>query len=241
MTPLLAVLSSLPGFEKELRLLPFLVGRGALCIDVGASLGVYAVPMALLAGASGVVLAFEPRTGAARRLRRMAKLLRLQALQVEPAALGGTTTTSGLVVPRRGRAVPGRSYVTAGAVCEGLDDGLIGTLPVTVPVRTLDSVRGGLDRPVDFVKCDVEGFELEVFEGGRKVLERDRPVVMCELEDRHAHRYGRTVTDVLELFTDAGYVRIGPDSSTTDPRARNALFVPRERPLPATPELLHIL
>lgn len=137
--------------------------------------------------------------------------------------------------------MPGRAYLTAGAVCDGLDDGLTGTAPVTVPVRTLNAVRREIARPVDFVKCDVEGFELDVFEGGRQVLERDRPVVMCELEDRHAHRYGRTVADVLSFFDEVGYVRIEPARPTAHPPSRNVVLVPRERPLPAAAELPALL
>lgn len=237
MTALLAALSLLPGFEKELRLLPLLVRRGAVCIDVGASLGVYSIPMAVLAGASGAVLAFEPRTGAARRLRRLADVFKLEALHVEAAALGATATSSGLVVPRRRRAVPGRSYLTAGAVRDGLEDGLVGGRSVNVPVRTLDSIRSQLDRPVDFVKCDVEGFELEVFRGGRNVLCSDRPVVLCEMEERHASRYGRTVSDVVSLFADAGYVRVELGSASVDSPPRNVVFAPEERP---PPRCLHV-
>lgn len=224
MNPLLTALSLLPGFEKELRLLPLLVKRGAVCVDVGAALGAYAIPMALLAGASGAVLAFEPRSDAARRLSRIGALLGLAALRVENAALGATAQTSGLVVPRRRRAVPGRSYMTTGAVCDALDEGLLETPALEVSVHTLDHVRSRLDRPIEFVKCDVEGFELDVFQGSRRVLSEDRPVVLCEVEERHASRYGRTVADVMDLFHELGYV---VSRSTSD--ARNVLFVPSER------------
>lgn len=224
MHPLLTALSFLPGLEKELRLLPLLVKRGAVSVDVGAALGAYSIPMALLAGASGAVLAFEPRRDAAQRLRRLGALLGLAALRVENAALGATAQTSGLVVPRRRRSVPGRSYMTAGAVCDGLDEGLLGTPPQEVDVHTLDDVRADLGRPIDFIKCDVEGFELDVFRGATGVLAQDRPTVLCELEERHAARYGRTVDDVMQLFRDFDYRMPVPLAES-----RNVLFVPNER------------
>lgn len=86
-------------------------------------------------------------------------------------------------------------------------------------------MRSSLDRPIEFVKCDVEGFELDVFQGSRHVLSEDRPVVLCEVEERHASRYGRTVTDVIDLFHELDYA---VSRSTSD--ARNVLFVPVERP-----------
>lgn len=184
--------------------------------------------MALLAGASGAVLAFEPRHDAAQRLRRLGALLGLAALRVENAALGATAQTSGLVVPRRRRAVPGRSYVTAGAICDGLDEGLLGTPPLEVDVHTLDDVRADLGRSIEFVKCDVEGFEFAVFRGSPRALAEDRPVVLCELEERHAARYGRTVNDVVELFRSFDYRTPLPVAES-----RNVLFVPSEQPVHA--------
>jgi len=51
-----------------------------------------------------------------------------------------------------------------------------------VPVKTLDSAFSsfGLDR-LDFMKVDVEGFELEVFEGGRDILNEYKPDVFLEM------------------------------------------------------------
>lgn len=51
-----------------------------------------------------------------------------------------------------------------------------------VRVKRLDDCFGslGLDR-VDFIKVDVEGFELEVFEGGRQVLNDFKPIALLEM------------------------------------------------------------
>lgn len=134
MTALLSLVCLLPGFEKELRLLPLLLRPGHVCIDVGASLGIYSIPMAMLVGASGAVVAFEPRIQAASRLRRLGQVLRLSALQVQSTALSRVPGRSPLVVPGRRRAVPGRSYLAGNSVCSALDDGLrpVGSLDVTV-------------------------------------------------------------------------------------------------------------
>lgn len=229
MNALLSLLSMLPGFEKELRLLPMLLRPGRVAVDVGASLGVYSLPMAMLVGASGAVIAFEPRTDAAARLRRIASILGLSALRVESAALGATASTSTLVVPRRRWLVPGRSFISSGALHTRLDDELVPGLEVRVPITTLDEQRIKLGRPIDFVKCDVEGAEHDVFTGGYRVLTEDRPVVLCEIEDRHTARYGRTTSDVIGLFQEHGY-RQTPVGTGSPEDARNVLFVPTDRP-----------
>jgi len=53
-----------------------------------------------------------------------------------------------------------------------------GGAAVEVPLRTLDSFDF---KDVSFVKIDVEGSELEVLEGGRRTISRDRPHLLVEL------------------------------------------------------------
>jgi FkbM family methyltransferase len=61
-------------------------------------------------------------------------------------------------------------------------DGRLGHRPVTVAVRRID----GLGLEPDFVKLDVEGFELEVLRGMADTLERRRPVLLIENAGGHA-------------------------------------------------------
>ena len=41
---------------------------------------------------------------------------------------------------------------------------------------------------LDFIKCDVEGLEVPVFASMMKVLEKHRPVLLCELADDNERR-----------------------------------------------------
>lgn len=233
MTPLLlAMLSRLPGFERELRLLPWVLRPGRVAVDIGASLGVYAIPMAVLVGATGAVLAIEPRPDAARRLLRLARTLGLHHLQVQATALGARPGQHRLIIPQRRRPVPGRSFIHPGHETFGLDDRLEPGRELTVPVATLDDLVRNRHRGVDFVKCDVEGTEHEVFSGGAALLTEDRPTVLCEIEDRHTRRYGMSVRHVLDLFDRYDYRRV--DTLRLGYDGRNVLLVPRERmpPLP---------
>lgn len=226
----LTLLSMLPGVDRELRLLPYLVRAGHTCVDIGASWGLYTLPLAALAGLGGRVVALEPRTGAARSLERFADLLRLGNVVVEAKAVGSVQSLGRLVVPRRKGSVPGRSYLAEGVVHERLDDGLRPGEVRGVPVTTLDDVRRRVRRPVDFVKCDVEGAEYEVLSGGRDVFEGDRPVLLCEVEDRHARRYGRSLEAVFDRLGSTGYVHLDVPMRTHLPHGpHNHLFVPEER------------
>lgn len=228
---LLTLLSRFPGFERELRLLPNLLRPGRVAVDIGAALGVYALPMAALVGATGAVLAFEPRPQAATRIRRLASTFGFDHLQVHAAALGARPGHQQLVVPRRRRPVPGRSFLHPGSGTMALDDRLQPGRVLDVPVSTLDHARSASDRSIDFVKCDVEGAEHDVFTGGHDVLTGDRPTVLCEIEDRHARRYGGTVQRVLDLFSDYEYRPV--DLGALGCAPRNMLLIPRERSWPS--------
>lgn len=74
---------------------------------------------------------------------------------------------------------------------------------ITLPATTLDALaeRHGIDR-VDLVKCDAEGAEPEVIEGGRAVLARARQVAF----DTGAERLGQeTGEDVERLLRGLGF------------------------------------
>ena len=74
---------------------------------------------------------------------------------------------------------------------------------ITLPATTLDRLaeRHGIDR-VDLLKCDAEGAEPEVIEGGRALLARTRQVAF----DTGAERMGQETSDDVErLLKDLGF------------------------------------
>jgi FkbM family methyltransferase len=54
---------------------------------------------------------------------------------------------------------------------------------VTVHTVRLDDA---IDRPVGFIKIDVEGHEMAVLRGATRILTDDKPNILIELEERHA-------------------------------------------------------
>jgi FkbM family methyltransferase len=55
-----------------------------------------------------------------------------------------------------------------------------------VNIRRLDDLA---IHNISFIKIDVEGYELEVFEGGKETISREKPVIMIEIWGRVKDKY----------------------------------------------------
>lgn len=213
-SPLGRLVQALPSLEKEILLLREFVRPGDVCLDVGASYGVYTVPLARLVGSGGWVHAFEPRRRSATVLRTAVRALTPGNVAVHPVALGDGDGTEVIVTPRRRwfLPVPGRTFLKAGLArrADGYYRGwrreFGGAVEQPVTITTADGFveRHGIER-VAFMKVDVEGAEQRVFAGAATTLAAHRPVVLCELEDRHTRKYGTTADDVVARMRGHGY------------------------------------
>jgi FkbM family methyltransferase len=72
---------------------------------------------------------------------------------------------------------------------------------VRVPVETLDRVIPVSAR-IDFLKIDVEGGELGVFQGGVETLRRNRPVVVFECGIGGADQFGVRPEEIFQVVRD---------------------------------------
>lgn len=163
--------------------------------------------MAGLVGPAGAVHAVEPQPGPSRFVRTTGRLLGADRVTVHQLALGARAGSGTLSLPsRRGLPVHGRAFLTAGSDGLGSNVEFPHHTEVPVIVRTLDDLVDdlGLAR-LDFVKIDVEGAEASLLLGAERTLDRFRPTLMLELEDRHLERFGTTVAAVMERLADQGY------------------------------------
>lgn len=177
---------------------PELVGLGAFVrpgdevIDVGAALGMYTIPLAALVGRTGRVSSFEPQPRGIFTVRLLRVITGPHRGRVTRTAMGPSIGTSTIVVPfLRGFPIFGHGHVAGRA-----DDGDGRQVRTRTPMTTIDAwcARNGISG-VSFIKVDVEGFEPAVIEGAGATIDRDRPVLLLEIEDRHLARYGRTAAD----------------------------------------------
>ncbi|MGH9198521.1 MAG: FkbM family methyltransferase, partial [Acidimicrobiia bacterium] len=110
---------------------------------------------------------------------------------------------------------------------------IAGTRFVTerVEARTLDELVTDHGLDPGLVKVDVEGVEHMVFEGGRGMFVKHRPVVVSELSDYLLRRNGSSALEVVSFFEGLDYAVVDPLHPSIKPGFRefgDIVCVPRE-------------
>ncbi len=207
-----------------------LVRPGDVAFDIGANVGLHSVLLSRLVGPTGHVAAFEPNAALVPNLRRTLR-------QLENASLFDCALSDGVG--------PAQFFVPADNMKASLanwtdraTDGI--AREVTCQQTRLDDLLTARAVPQpDFIKCDVEGAELLVFRGARRLLDRpDAPIVLFEINGHTAAGFGldpMEAKNFLEQLRSPGYTfyQMRADGSllrlgTSNPWS-NVLAVPRSK------------
>ena len=86
--------------------------------------------------------------------------------------------------------------------------------PVVAPIVEIDDLAALLagGRPVDFIKLDLEGNEINALRGATKTLQAHRPVIVTEfgLKPDNEHLYDETLAGFAGLLDQWGYRAFAP-------------------------------
>ncbi|VTS04890.1 FkbM family methyltransferase [Tuwongella immobilis] len=164
----------------ETLLIQGLARPGMRVLDIGANVGYFSCLFARLLGPMGQVIAFEPEPENAFLLHANTLLLaqlcpKAAPIETHQLALSDRRGKARLNVFERNLGL--HSLVHAG-----------GSRGIEVTVEQLDHLAMG-DTPlpafanrIDLIKADTQGSELALLRGGERLLERDRPVLVLEIE-----------------------------------------------------------
>lgn len=178
-----------------------LVPSTAIVFDVGAHAGQYTKLFAR-AAADGRVYAFEPGSYARSILRTVIWLHGLSNVAVLPIALGSETGLDTLTIPLKESGSFGFGLSHLGRPAERwrvVAQEIVAQTTIDSVVKTL-----GLDR-LDFIKADVEGWELRLLQGAENTIGRCRPHLLLELADAALARAGDRLEDALSFLAARGY------------------------------------
>lgn len=176
---------------------------GGTFVDAGANIGAYSLAAARQVGPEGRLLAFEAHPGTHEFLRWNLEANGFGWAKTFQVALGEQEAAITLEVEE---ANPGETHVASGPPEANA---------ARVRMRRLDDVlREEGVAAIDYLKIDVEGFELPVLRGAMRVLAASpRVAVQTEMQARHAARYGHDLDDIGLLL---GQIALRPHRIAQD-------------------------
>lgn len=185
--------------EKQ-KLFALAVEPGSVVFDIGANAGFYTLLASVLVGPRGHVYAFEPLPHNIHFIREHLRLNEITNVEIIEAAVSdktGETSFDDSLGGAMGHLAPG------------------GNLRIQT-VRIDELVAESRLPPPDHIKIDVEGDEMLVLSGAKKVLEDFRPKLFLSTHAPEVHREccallnklgyklqalgGKDITDADELF-----------------------------------------
>jgi FkbM family methyltransferase len=174
--------------EKHIR-------PGMRIMDVGSNLGLYSIKMAHLAGPGGRVICFEPDPALFTVFRQNCELNDLGRIESHNLALGS----------RRARLTLHKMIINSGDNHFGAGaENKLFRQSLETEVVPLDEYLPGV--ALDFIKIDVQGWELEALRGMRHVLEANHGVqIYFEFSPQNYQRAGTTCAEVIDFLRSLGF------------------------------------
>jgi FkbM family methyltransferase len=201
---------------------------GALVLDIGANIGAHSLPLARAVGADGRVVAIEPGDYAFARLKANAaanpellpRLVPIQAALTADAEAPASEETVRFYSrwPLRGGGSDRHPKHLGAPEAAGAARFL--TLDTL-----LQELRHGdaIERPVAFIKLDVDGHELDVLRGATRTLATEKPPILIEIAPHVQDEVPQRLDDLLGILAAHGYRLEAPDSGARLPMSAPAL------------------
>jgi FkbM family methyltransferase len=190
--------------HQTMQLFQRLIQEGETVFDVGSNIGYIALYFAKRVGPTGRVYAFEPAPSNLPYLRKNVG----HKPNIDLIENGVARTPGKLDFYVESLSGQNCSFVRDFDGFQ-LNAAYAGFEPrvekISVDVVSLDDFAGGLGARPDFIKIDVEGFELEVLGGACGLLRQTPPRLMVEV-----HRDERNQQDLFALLSECGYAMFNP-------------------------------
>lgn len=182
-----------------------IINPGDTVIEAGGHIGYISQYFAYLTGPKGAVYVFEPGSNNLPYIHKnLEKFSNVTLLEKAVASEDGTATFYEETLTGQNNSLNSDyEYLSSNQ-----ENSYVSSEVYTkeVEVVSLDSFCGQSVTP-DFIKIDVEGFELNVLQGSTEVL-KSKPVIMLEVT--------KDMKKVITLLEEAGYQLFDPDDNKID-------------------------
>ena len=219
--------------EPEFLWIKEVLEKDSVFMDVGANVGAYLYTLENHLKPENIY-AFEPNQQLFKRLKRLFPKVNLFSL-----ALSDVSTIAEFKIP----VINGEKVHTRGTLQTSIKEkNEEKTILQKVEVKPLDDlvfdeVYIEQDRnaqtnkfnlkKLDFIKIDVEGNEMQTLRGAKKTIEKFKPILMVEMEQRH---HKENLWTLISEIADWGYSVNFLDRKTLQPKLLTEEFLNQQNP-----------
>tara|TARA_Y100000591_G_C21678322_1_gene616696 strand:- start:118 stop:867 length:750 start_codon:yes stop_codon:yes gene_type:complete len=191
-------------YEKELNIIDRFSDKSKNALDIGVYRGVYSLK---LSQNFKQIHAFEPNPLLFPYLNDNLKKI-IKNINLYNLALSDKSGETELKLPVRSRSIFKdniEELYQLGAASIHPENEFENFEKVQVKVEKLDNI---LIEDIGFIKIDVEGHELEVIEGAKETIIKNKPVLLIEIEKRHSKKpVEETIGKINNLEYDCFFVK----------------------------------
>ena len=187
--------------DHDKNMLPIIISYipiGGVVIDIGAFIGDHTIAYAKKVGQSGKVIAYEPSKDAFDCLRHNIKDFK-HIIGINCMALGSEKKIVPIEIVGGNN---GMNFIPKGIINANIDNEKYES---KVVVKTMDDSLWEIQK-IDFIKIDVEGYELDVLIGGKQTINKFKPTMLIEINDATLSRQGISRNDIFAWLTENNYI-----------------------------------
>ncbi len=185
-------------YEKELFFIDQFKDKSKVALDIGVYRGVYSYKLSKF---FKEVHSFEPNPILFPYLNKNLKKI-IHNIELYNLALSDSSGTTVLKLPLRSKSIFKdniEELYQLGAASIHPNNEFNYSKKVNVRMEKLDNIN---IKDIGFIKIDVEGHELEVINGARETIVKNKPVLLIEIEKRHSKR---SVEETISKINHLGY------------------------------------
>jgi FkbM family methyltransferase len=198
------------------------VDKDDTCIDIGANLGYYATVLSKIVGKKGKVYAIEPVEPVRKVLQKNTR--RYKNIEILPFALGkedANIQISNTTFREKGFLASGSFFVSDGKPNRKPDE----SISFSAVMKKGSTLFAHLKK-LDFIKCDIEGYEIVVLPELEPLLLKFRPTLLVETAGENREK----LMDFFKAKEYSGYIlKDGILLPATKQESADIFFIPNEK------------
>lgn len=194
--------------KQDIALMHQHIKKGDVVLDIGANIGFYTKILADLVGETGMVYAFEPDKTNFKHLQKNAGHLK-NAVLINKAVSNNTGTIT--LYQSDLLNVDHKTYATENY-----------TSKTEIECVAIDDII--VDKKVDFIKIDIQGYEYFAFQGMQEVFKHNKNLkIITELYPYGLNNSGIKVEDFIQLIKTSGFYIYKMNASSLIPLSDEAI------------------